>query len=179
MLLFIALGAMTVAALALVAVPLLRGHRAVAPRASYDAEVYRDQLRELNVDVERGVISAEERDGARLEIERRLLAAAPSADTAETSAPDTTHLITAFAVVVALPLVAGSLYLWLGAPGAGDQPIAARERPATPTATAMPEDGVPDVEQMVIQLAERPVGLALRLNPFEAVEDEQMRRTPS
>lgn len=155
MLLFIALGAMTVAALALVAVPLLRRHRAVAPRAGYDVEVYRDQLRELDVDLERGVISAEERDGARLEIERRLLAAAPAEDAPEASAPDTTHLITAFAVVVALPLVAGSLYLWLGAPGAVDQPIATRERPATPTATAMPEGGVPDVEQMVIGLAER------------------------
>ena len=155
MLLFIALGAMTVAALALVAVPLLRRHRAVAPRAGYDVEVYRDQLRELDVDLERGVISAEERDGARLEIERRLLAAAPAEDAPEASAPDTTHLITAFAVVVALPLVAGSLYLWLGAPGAVDQPIATRERPATPTVTAMPEGGVPDVEQMVIGLAER------------------------
>ena len=155
MLLFIALGAMTVVALALVAVPLLRRHRAVAPRAGYDAEVYRDQLRELDVDLERGVISAEERDGARLEIERRLLAAAPAEHAPEASAPDTTHLITAFAVVVALPLVAGSLYLWLGAPGTVDQPIAARERPATPAVTAMPEGGVPDVEQMVIGLAER------------------------
>jgi len=155
MLLFIALGAMTVVALALVAVPLLRRHRAVAPRAGYDVEVYRDQLRELDVDLERGVISAEERDGARLEIERRLLAAAPAEPAPEASAPDTTHLITAFAVVVALPLVAGSLYLWLGAPGAVDQPIAARERPATPAVTAMPEGGVPDVEQMVIGLAER------------------------
>ena len=155
MLLFIALGAMTVAALALVAVPLLRRHRAVAPRAGYDVEVYRDQLRELDVDLERGVISAEERDGARLEIERRLLAAASAVRAPEASAPDTTHLITAFAVVVALPLVAGSLYLWLGAPGAVDQPIATRERPATPTAMAMPEGGVPDVEQMVIGLAER------------------------
>ena len=155
MLLFIALGAMTVAALALVAVPLLRRHRAVAPRADYDVEVYRDQLRELDVDLERGVISAEERDSARLEIERRLLAAAPAEPAPEASAPDTTHLITAFAVVVALPLFAGSLYLWLGAPGAGDRPIATRERPATPTAMAMPEGGVPDVEQMVAGLAER------------------------
>ena len=155
MLLFIALGAMTVAALALVAVPLLRRQRAVAPRAGYDVEVYRDQLRELDVDLERGVISAEERDGARLEIERRLLAAAPAEDAPEASAPDTARLITAFAVVVALPLVAGSLYLWLGAPGVVDQPIAARERPAAPPATAMPEGGMPDVEQMVAGLAER------------------------
>ena len=153
--LFLALGAMTVAALALVAVPLLRRHRAVAPRAGYDVEVYRDQLRELDVDLERGVIPAEERDTARLEIERRILAASPADEVPEASAPDTTHLITAFAVVVVLPLVAGSLYLWLGAPGAGDQPIATRDRNPTPTVTAVPEGDMPDVEQMVIGLAER------------------------
>ena len=58
MALFVILGLMTVAAMALLVVPLLRGHGAIASRADYDIEIYRDQLAELGRDVERGVIDA-------------------------------------------------------------------------------------------------------------------------
>ena len=47
MALFVILGLMTVAAMALLVAPLLRSHGAIAPRADYDIEIYRDQLDEL------------------------------------------------------------------------------------------------------------------------------------
>ena len=109
--LFIILGGLTAVALMLVAVPLLRRHGEVASRAGYDIEIYRDQLRELDRDVERGVISAEEHITAHAEIERRMLVAASDEHAAAAGAPDTARPITAFAVVVALLLIAGSLYL--------------------------------------------------------------------
>jgi cytochrome c-type biogenesis protein CcmH len=63
------------AALVPILVPLLRGNRPVPTRASFDQAVYRDQLRELDRDIARGVITPTEADAARLEIQRRLLAA--------------------------------------------------------------------------------------------------------
>ena len=148
--LFIILGGMTAAALVLLAVPLLRRHGEVASRAGYDIEIYRDQLRELEHDVERGVITDVDHATARTEIERRMLAAA-SDGVPRAAVSDTAHLATSF-VFIALPLVAGSLYLWLGAPDVRDQPFAARESPAA----AVAEHGEgQDVEALVESLAER------------------------
>ncbi|HKX06879.1 MAG TPA: c-type cytochrome biogenesis protein CcmI, partial [Stellaceae bacterium] len=50
------------------------GHRSLT-RAAYDRAVYRDQLKEIGRDVERGVLTPAEAASARLEVERRLLAA--------------------------------------------------------------------------------------------------------
>ena len=64
----VALGAVTV-----VCLPLLRGVPMVEERGQYDRAVYRDQLKELDRDVARGVLSPAEAGSARLEIQRRLL----------------------------------------------------------------------------------------------------------
>ncbi len=76
MALFVILGLMTMAAMAMLVLPLVLRHGATASRAEYDMEIYRDQLDEIERDVERGVIDADERTSARTEIERRMLAAA-------------------------------------------------------------------------------------------------------
>ena len=149
---------MTVAALALLVGPLLRRHGALASRADYDLEIYRDQLAELDRDVARGLIGAGQEATARTEIERRMLAAAPadnspSGDEPVTPAPAANRaLIAAFAIMLLLPLAAGSLYLGLGSPGTGGQPFAERPQQAAP---ALAEDGVPDIDAMVAGLAER------------------------
>ena len=54
MALFVILGLMTVAALALLVVPLLRGHGALAARADSDLQRYRDHPSRLGRGVERG-----------------------------------------------------------------------------------------------------------------------------
>ena len=153
MALFVILGLMTVAALALLVVPLLRGHGAIAPRADYDIEIYRDQLAELGRDVERGVIDADEQASARTEIQRRILAA----DSATQDKPATntggSGILAAFAIMMALPLAAGSLYLGLGSPGVVDRPFA--DRPAVVAEAAPPLDANADVATMVAGLAAR------------------------
>ena len=63
--LFAVLGLMTAAALALLLPPLLRRHGRAAPRHAYDLEIYRDQLRELDRDAERGLIGAGQHASAR------------------------------------------------------------------------------------------------------------------
>ena len=62
------------ATLATIALPLLRPAHGIADRGQFDRAVYRDQLKELDRDLARGVLSPAEAQSARLEIQRRLLA---------------------------------------------------------------------------------------------------------
>ncbi|MFQ5784537.1 MAG: c-type cytochrome biogenesis protein CcmI [Alphaproteobacteria bacterium] len=151
MLLFVILGTMTALALALLVPPLLRRGREPARRADYDVEIYRHQLDELDRDVERGLISSEEAETARLEVERRMLAAtATETAVPPRETPASPALIAAFAIVVGLPLAAGSLYLWMGSPGLESRPFAERQTAASESVAE-----APDIEGMVARLAER------------------------
>ncbi len=67
---------MTAVVVLMLVLPLLHRWRAPAARRQYDRAVYRAQLDELERDVARGVIGGADAQAARLEIERRLLAAA-------------------------------------------------------------------------------------------------------
>ena len=55
--------------------PLLRREWMSIARDGYDLQVYREQLKELAVDQERGLISEHEYQASSTEIERRILAA--------------------------------------------------------------------------------------------------------
>jgi cytochrome c-type biogenesis protein CcmH len=105
-------------------VPLLRGTRPGPTRASFDQAVYRDQLHELDRDIGRGLITEAEAKTARLEIQRRLLAA----DQRPAAAPRVSRSpILAAAVFVVIG--AGSLgsYMMLGEPGLPDEPFLSRK----------------------------------------------------
>ncbi len=153
MVLFVVFGVMTAFALALLVPPLLRRPADNAPRVAYDLEIYRDQLREIERDVGRGLIDGGQAASARTEVERRILAAAPADQVAPSrSAPGGPVLAVAFVLLIALPLGAGSLYLWLGAPDLEGQSFATRERPGPspdPSAAGM------DLETAAKRLAER------------------------
>ncbi len=134
--------------LALVFAPLMRGRARAGRRSSYDMQVYRDQIREIDADLARGVLEAREAEASRAEVARRLLAAA-EAEAGETDAA--TEPRAASRVVGALAIVAGLagavwLYATIGRPGYGDQPLEARRalmaeayagRPDQATAEAM------------------------------------------
>jgi cytochrome c-type biogenesis protein CcmH len=126
MLLALALAAMCLVVVATVVLPLMKGTRPPPERGDFDKAVYRDQLRELERDVARGLIDAGEAASARLEIERRLLAA----DAVEAPAPRRQTGSPALAVVLALllPAAAALIYLGIGAPGVPDDPYAARRQ---------------------------------------------------
>ena len=64
MILGIAMTVMTVAAIALVVLPLIRGNRESETRAAHEIEIYRDQLDEVDRDVARGVIGPDEAEAA-------------------------------------------------------------------------------------------------------------------
>jgi cytochrome c-type biogenesis protein CcmH len=123
MTLWFVLGIMTVAALGAVIWPLARGHMPRSPAG--DLAVYRDQLEEIERDRADGRIGHDEFEAARVEVSRRLLGAAVA--TAAEAAPRSGRRIAALAsAVVAIPLIAGSLYAMLGSPDLPGEPIASR-----------------------------------------------------
>lgn len=154
MLLAILLMLMTAAVMAAVVVPLMRAARPLPDPGIFDRAVYRDQLGELERDVARGLIGASEAASARLEIERRLLAADRRDEgAAATEASPRLAVILALAV----PMAAAILYLAVGSPGLTDEPLAARQTERAAAATPPGHDdfaaGAAKLEQ---QLAQNP-----------------------
>jgi len=148
--LWIAAAALTVATLALVLAPLLRSRTPPPARVEFDLAVFRDQLAEVDRDWERGLLDAEQAEAARIEVERRMLAAA---DDKTPAPPEPRHrhggLVFAALAIVLVPAGAFGLYLTLGTPGIPDQPWAARKTPG-PAA-----EGPASMETAVTKLAER------------------------
>ena len=132
---------MTVAAIFAVLWPLRTGVR--TPNNGSEAAVYRDQLGEVDRDVAAGLIGATEAGAARVEISRRLLAAADGER--ESAFASNTRLRRAAAVIalVGLPIMAIAFYLPLGSPQLGDFPLAQRSRAP---------DASPPLDNMVAQV---------------------------
>jgi cytochrome c-type biogenesis protein CcmH len=120
---------MTVAAIFAVLWPLSRSRTAAT--GGSEVVVYRDQLAEIDRDLAAGIIGAAEADAARVEISRRLLAAA---DQSGREAPVQGNLklrrAAATIALVGLPVIAASFYLTLGSPQLGDFPLTERNRVA-------------------------------------------------
>ena len=135
----------------LLVLPVLRAGRALPDRARYDTAVYRDQLKELERDIARGLIGETEAQSARLEIERRLLAAAGSPP--ERSAATRRSPVLAVSVVLLVAGGATGLYLVLGAPGVPDAPFALRV--AERGASAGDAANRPDMAKMAASMAEK------------------------
>jgi cytochrome c-type biogenesis protein CcmH len=127
MILWVLAGLLSALVVALLAWPLLRPARDTAERAS-DLAVYKDQLAELDRDVARGVLPAAEAVAARLEIQRRLLAAGgkPGAAAAGPTARSPQAAKVALALLLLLPIGALAIYLDIGHPGLTSEPFASR-----------------------------------------------------
>ncbi len=124
----LALLALTLFAMALVLAPLLWRRREAVSSEAYNLAVYRDQLAEIERDVDRGVLNADEAESARTEIARRMLAL-PQGGAAPHAATRGSLALIAVAVVV-LPFAAWTLYWQLGSPALPDDPFAARRAQA-------------------------------------------------
>jgi len=151
--LWLILGAMGAAVATILFVGLRRGSPVPSDAADHDLAVYRAQLDELERDREHGVLEDSELASARLEVQRRILAAdagrGPSGDAASKKAGWGLPL----ALALAVPLGAGAVYLWLGNPAIDSQPFAERRG-----GTALSAEGggpLPDVATMMARLRER------------------------
>ncbi|QJF50638.1 c-type cytochrome biogenesis protein CcmI [Roseobacter ponti] len=177
--------------------------RGTEPAAAYDLRVYRDQLREVDRDLARGVVSQADAERVRAEVSRRILAADAALQKEQAGDHDKKGAPQIVAAVAAVLLIGGSvaIYTQLGAPGYGDLALADRiamaderraSRPAQEAAEASlprpqtPASASPDyialVEQLRTTVANRPgdvqgqILLAqneANLNNFPAAADAQ------
>ena len=128
MTLWLAFALMTAAAIFAVLWPL--GRRGAASGGS-DIAVYRDQLDEIARDRASGLIGEAEAEAAKVEVSRRLIAAADEAQ-ADKSAADRSPLwrrrATALTGLLFLPVGATAIYLALGSPQMAERPLATQGR---------------------------------------------------
>lgn len=117
---------MTVAAIFAVLWPLGRKER--AQDQGSEVAVYKDQLAEIERDLAAGMIPAPDAEAARVEISRRLLAAAASEPATAPTSNVTWRRVAAVLALAGLPLVALGVYMPLGSPKLQDFPLAQRER---------------------------------------------------
>ncbi|MDH3669382.1 MAG: c-type cytochrome biogenesis protein CcmI [Paracoccaceae bacterium] len=143
MVLFYVVAAVMAAICALVLVrPLLAGRDTAANRGAMDAQLYRDQLDEVERDLARGTIGEAEAEGARAEVSRRLIAASAQDDAAPAPAqvPRSATGLVASMALIGTPAIAALVYLTLGAPGQPDLPLAERLAAARPSQTQAEEE---------------------------------------
>lgn len=144
---FILVAAVMVAiALAWVLYPLLRTVTGgTVERRAANISIYRDQFADLDADLKRGTISAEQHAEAKAELERRML------DDVQGDQPVATEAGSAYrtvlAMVLVVPVVAGLLYAWLGSPGAFS-PLATRPQDSHQLSGEQ-------VDKMIVNLRER------------------------
>tara|TARA_R110002124_G_scaffold11597_2_gene55145 strand:- start:3543 stop:4850 length:1308 start_codon:yes stop_codon:yes gene_type:complete len=151
MLVWIIPAAMSLAVAALIAAAVMRARKAAGggEDAVQDMGLYRKQLDEVDRDLARGTIRAEEADRLRAEIARRLIATdsrvARAGVVDEPARLRPVLVVALLALLIALPL---ALYARIGAPGYGDLSLrdrldAARERRETRPDQATAEASIP------------------------------------
>ncbi len=128
MLFWIITGVLAVLVSGIIGFALLRGRVGEKPPAAYDLQVYRDQLKEVDRDLARGVIGPEDAERTRAEISRRVLTADAQLKRDEETAgkPRRSSALIAFGLMVVMTAGAFGLYTQIGAPGMGDLPLKAR-----------------------------------------------------
>ncbi len=160
---------------ALLAAALRAGRVQAQSAASYDVQVYRDQLAEVERDLARGTINAEDAARVSTEVSRRILAADAGARQPHDAKAGRGSLGLALGLGALLLVGSGVLYWQLGALGYGDLSLKSRiemaaerraDRPtqeqaeAAQTATPEAQDENPEyaalIEQLRSAVAQRP-----------------------
>lgn len=141
-------GALAILVATMLVQVLLRPRDTADPSAAYDLQVYRDQLKEVDRDEARGVVSSVDAERTRLEVSRRILDAdrALHADVAQARAPRSASL--GLAVVTALIVVGGAFvtYTRIGQPGYPDMPMSQRIAASTLARETRPVQAVAEQE---------------------------------
>ncbi|HKP47157.1 MAG TPA: c-type cytochrome biogenesis protein CcmI [Pyrinomonadaceae bacterium] len=157
MLFWLICAAMVAIALAFVLPPLLKANGNSTPDESKGAniDVYRDQLAELEADLKNGIVAPEQYQLDRDAIERRMLEDVDVVE--ETTRTETGTRSPAYAVALAIPLIAVAFYLQIGNPWSrpSGRPQTAEEAPAA--ADVQPNAGMTQqsIEANVANLAKR------------------------
>ncbi|MEM8554816.1 MAG: c-type cytochrome biogenesis protein CcmI [Pseudomonadota bacterium] len=148
---------LTLAVAAPLVLVLLRRAGGARSSAEFDIAVYRDQLKEVDRDVARGVITEDVAERTKVEISRRILDADKTRSGASTAEASKRLGLVATGLVTVV-LLGGSvqLYRTLGAPGMGDLPLAERLEAAENFRANRPSQAAAE-EQAATQLPPPPL----------------------
>ena len=152
------LAAMVAVTVVVLLVPLLRRGQRTTRRLDHDLAIYRDQLAEIEREREAGALTAEQARAARIEIERRILAAANHAEPAPAATSSTLDRILPVALSLLIPLFALGLYLEIGRPGQPSAPFDPRRAASqqAPEETMTPAQMVADARARVAKTPDDP-----------------------
>ncbi|MEP1521910.1 c-type cytochrome biogenesis protein CcmI [Ascidiaceihabitans sp.] len=175
MLFWIITGGLTLSVVALLSLAFLRARVPGADAATFDVQVYRDQLAEVDRDLARGVLSEADATRVRTEVSRRILTADATKANASVSTAGGAPFVASVLVALAVTGGAFGLYIQIGAPGYGDLALKDRiemaeslraDRPAqqeaedslgsTPALQNAAPDYVALVEKLRLTVAQRP-----------------------
>lgn len=166
MLLWVLLAIVTAGSVLVLLRPLAEDDAAANDAASADVAVYKDQMLEIDNDLDRGLISLQEAEGARTELSRRLLSRAQSnenpasAEAAQSAAAvSAPHRGIAFSLAILVPILSVGLYLAVGSPGLPSQPHA--ERMMVSTQQASTDELIAKVEEQLRKTPEDGRGWAV------------------
>jgi len=122
------LALLTTATVGVLLIPLLRARTAATGRLDGELAIYRDQLAEIERERAAGTLPESEAAAARIEVERRILAAGDHPPP-PAQADATLHKVLPPALALAIPLLALGLYLQVGRPGLPAAPFVAGKPP--------------------------------------------------
>lgn len=164
---------MALAIALLIATVLLRPRKLGAPAAAFDLKVYRQQLRDVDRDLTRGVINQGDAKRTRTEISRRILAADAQVQQNSAGQAQPRPVTLGMAVMAGVLILGGSigLYARLGSPTYGDMPLDHRIAQAQDRANNRPSQG--DAEKG------QPAGAALQVEDGYAQLVAQLRQVAS
>ncbi|MGI9168032.1 MAG: c-type cytochrome biogenesis protein CcmI [Pyrinomonadaceae bacterium] len=156
-------------ALAFVLPPLLQGSGKKPDergRPEANIAVYRDQIAELEADQRNGIISREQYEQDRDELERRLLedVATPDEPSTRSAKPVKAGRGVVYAVALGVPIVALSLYFRVGNPDAISASATARSQPTGPVS----QQGAGQRSQQQIEANVAALAKRLEQNPNDA-----------
>ena len=149
--------ALALAVAAILYMAFRRAGRQGEPAAAFDLRVYRDQLAEVDRDLARGVIAAEDAERMRTEISRRVLEADRALSSTTEGTADCARGRAGLIGLTALA-VAGAfgIYAAIGAPGYPDMPLQTRLAMAEELRATRPGQAVAEAEAGDVLAADRP-----------------------
>ncbi|MBD25006.1 MAG: c-type cytochrome biogenesis protein CcmI [Candidatus Marinimicrobia bacterium] len=113
---WVVFGSLVLAVIAALLWPLVRAPRFTESRTAYDFMVFQDQLKEVERDKDRGLLTTIEADAARLEIHRRILATSKIEVPEPTTGSFASRGILSVGIFALIPLLALVVYLPIGSP---------------------------------------------------------------
>ena len=167
--------AMTLAILGLVLRPLLMRQTTVTNDQEKKLPVYRQQFSELEQDLASGLLTDEQYQAARSELERRVLEETGSTDTSTTTTGGLVNLrFVALSLAMIIPASSGVLYWTLGNPAAMTHPTVSAASQGGPGGDTQMAEGLNQlIEQLRKKLEQNPndaVGWGLLARSYMAME---------